>query len=406
SHASRRPAGARSPAAPSRGAGRPAGGRERGVPVVAQRTEPAMSRWLSAVLLVLGPPALAGELRGRVLAEDKPVAGATVSAVPLGAPLDEARRSALRQDEPAPVATTTTKPDGTFVLGVPASAGPCRPRSEGAGTTRRVRPRVFEATDVEEGVDLAVAKASALAGRVVDGHGIPVVGATVTLRAGAYGSFSSTDAVPVTTTTKADGTFKFAEAAENANALRVEAPGFATLDRSPLRAGALHRPLVLSPGRAVSGVVLLPDRRTPAAAALVRFEGRSTTRWAEARRDGPFLVAGVPAEAGALVADAGERGRASLPVPEAGRKATLVLAPTAGVRGRVVDASSILPVAGIRVVARCGGAWSQRSGPDGRFEIRGLPPGPCYVSVDDARFVHWERIRLVVAAGGMAAPGR
>src|SRR5262245_34480589 len=109
----------------------------------------------SAVLLVLCTPVLArgGEIRGRLLADDKPVAGATVSAVALEAPLEEARRSALRQDEPPPIATTTTKPDGTFALTTPATAGPCRLRSAGAGTTSVVHPRVFEATDAEDAGD-------------------------------------------------------------------------------------------------------------------------------------------------------------------------------------------------------------------------------------------------------------
>ena len=167
-----------------------------------------------------------------------------------------------------------------------------------------------------------------------------------------------------------------------------------------LRGGALRRPVSLIPGRAISGSVLLPDRRTPAAGALVRFEGSTTsTRWTEARRDGSFLVDGVPAESGALVADGGDRGRASVPAPEGGAKATLVLAPTAGVRGRVVDATTTAPVSGIRVVARCGSATlTGRSGADGRYEVRSLPPGACRLAADDPRYVPWTG-RVIVSAG-------
>src|SRR5262249_53781141 len=90
-------------------------------------------------------------------------------------------------------------------------------------------------------------------------------------------------------------------------------------------------------------------------------------------------------------------------VPDAGAKATLVLAPTAGVRGRVVDASTAAPLSGIRVVARCASAtFTGRSATDGRYEVRGLVPGPCRLSADDARFVPWTA-RATLSAGEMEA---
>ncbi len=333
---------------------------------------------LSALLvLALAPAAQGGEFRGRLLADNKPLAGATVSAVPLDAPEAEARREALRQEEPKPVLSVTTKPDGTFALLLPATAGLVRIRVSGGGAVPVFLGRVFDASETDDLGDLLVAKAAALAGKVVDGRGGPVLAATVTLRAGFRGA-DEWAADAVTTTTGADGSFKFAEAGETGNQLRIEAPGFATAEVREVRAGALRQAVVLALGRAISGSVMLPDRKTPAAGALVRFEGKATTRWAEVRRDGTFLVDGVPAESGSLVADGGEKGRASVPAPEAGAKASLVLAPTAGVRGRVVDATTAAPIAGILVVARSGAStFTGRSGADGRYEVRGLPPGSC-----------------------------
>ena len=75
--------------------------------------------WASAFAvscLGLAAAASAGELRGRILADDKPVAGATVSAVPFESPFEEARREARREEPGKALATATTRPDGTFLL--------------------------------------------------------------------------------------------------------------------------------------------------------------------------------------------------------------------------------------------------------------------------------------------------
>ncbi len=134
----------------------------------------------------------------------------------------------------------------------------------------------------------------------------------------------------------------------------------------------------------------------------MRFEGRTqTTRWVEARPDGTFLLEGAPREAGSLVADGGERGRASLALAAGSAEpATIALAPTAALVGRVVEAEGGKPLAGVRLVARAEGqaAFLGRSGPDGRYAIRGLPPRTWRLSADDDRFVAWSR-SVTVAAG-------
>src|SRR5262245_31301953 len=355
-------------------------------------------RAAALLVLALAPAVQGGEVRGRVLAENKPLSGVAVSALPFESPEAEARREALRQEGPKPVVTATTSADGTFTLVLPPAAGVVRLRVSGGGAVPVFLARVLDASEGDDVGDLPVERAAALAGKVVDGRGGPVVAATITLGAVGRG-FEEASGLPGTTTTAADGTFKFSDAADAGNQLRIEAPAFATTDVRGVRAGALSRPVPLAPGRTISGTVMLPDRRTPAAGALVRFEGKSTTRWVEARKDGSFLVDGVPSEPGTLVADGGEKGRVSAPAPDARAKATLVLAPTAGVRGRVVEARSGAPVTGIRVVARCGSAtFTGRSGRDGLYEVRGLLPGLCRLSADDARYVPWMG-RVTLSAG-------
>ncbi len=362
-----------------------------------------------AVVCLAARHAGAGDLHGRVRAENKPVVGATVSAVALESPLEAARREARRQEPPKPLATATPKADGTFLLAVPSA--PSTPPFQlqiGGGVCPVRLERVFEPSETDDVGDLEVGRGETLAGRVVDRSGGPVVGGSVTLWGGSARGFRGgepSEPVPATTTTGADGRFRFTEATERGNRLRVEAPGFAAAEVTGLRSGALRRPVVLALGRAVTGVVTLPDRKNPAPGALVRFEAPGVTgRWAEARADGSFVLEGLPREGGMVLADAGERGRGTTPAPAGGARAVVVLAPTGAVRGRVVDADTAAPIAGIRVMARGeGGAFWDRSGRDGRYEIRGLAPRAYRLSADDPRYVPWRRQAVAVTAGQAAA---
>lgn len=367
--------------------------------------------WAAAGLVLLTAcPAGAGEIRGRLLVDKKPVGGASVEALALESPLLAAQREARRDEPRKPLVTVTSKPDGTFVLGLAATVNTpaFQLKISGAGAAPEVLDRVFEPAESDDLGDVTVGRAEVLAGRVVDSNKGPVVGATVTLLVGGGGfgpSGESSPAIRVTTTTGADGSFRFTAATERGNRLLVEAPGFAMMELSGLRSGAL-RPLALALGRVVTGTVVLADKRTPAPGALVRFEGAASGRWVEGRADGTFVLEGLPREGGRIVADAGERGRGSLPAPSGESGSTrpvVVLAPTGTLRGRVVDASTGVAIAGIRVKARRGGAlfWDL-SGKDGRYEIRGLMPGTFRVSADDPRYVPWIREAVAVTASPAA----
>ena len=127
---------------------------------------------LSLVLTVaVASVVSAGDFRGRILAENKPLAGVTLAAVSLEAPLDEQKREALRQEEPKPILSVVTKPDGTFSLLLPAAAGVVRLRVSGGGIAPALVGRVLDAAESDDLGDLTVQKAVPLAGRVVDGTG-------------------------------------------------------------------------------------------------------------------------------------------------------------------------------------------------------------------------------------------
>ncbi len=359
----------------------------------------------AAVPTVIAAVAPAGEIRGRVLVDGKPAPGVAVAVLPFEDGFAAARREARREDLPKPLVSGTTRPDGTFAVTVPGPAGAAvRLSFSGAPAAPRVLDQLFDSGGEDAG-DVRLPKALALAGRVADERGGPVVGATVTLWAGGGRrpqDASSASGLPQATVTKGDGTFRFEGAAEEGNRIRVEAPAFATQERQPVRAGALARPVTLALGQVLRGTVTLADRRAPAGGALVRFEGRTqTTRWVEARADGAFLLDGAPREAGSLVADGGDRGRASVVLAQgaAGEAVAIVLAPTATLAGRVVDAADGRALAGVRIVARApGGEFLARSGPDGRYSMRGLSPQAYRVSAEDDRFVAWSRT-VTVAAG-------
>jgi protocatechuate 3,4-dioxygenase beta subunit len=360
---------------------------------------------LMAALLATGPAA-AGEIRGRVLIENKPAPGVTVSIVPFEDGFAVARREARREDLPAPLVSGTTRPDGSFALVVPATlskdaAAVVSLALSGGGLAPFRLGRLLDPAGEDVG-DVRLGRSTAIAGRVVDANGGPLVGATVTLWAGRgrmLDELSAAEALPQTATTNPDGRFRFEVAGAEGNRLRFEAPGFATQERIQVRSGALLKPAVLALGRVVRGKVTLADKRTPPAVALVRFEGRTSTRWVETRPDGSFLIDSAPLQAGSLVADARDSGRAAAPVAAgAAEPVAIVLAPTGGLRGRVVESDSVRPVPGVRLVARGEGTvFLARSGRDGAYQIRGLSPRRYRLEADDERFVPWSREVLVVA---------
>jgi len=361
-----------------------------------------------AVAPILSSPASAGELRGRALVDGKPRAGVEVAVVPFEDGSARARREARGEDEPRALATATTMKDGRFVVRVdgPAPGAPAlRLSLSGGGVAPVVLDPLVDPAGEDVG-DLRLGGAAPLAGRVLDPAGGPVVGAKVTLLVSAFRRFDDdrtpAEAVPQVTTTDASGTFRFDSASAEGNGLRVEAPAFAVASRSGVRSGALARPISLELGTVVRGTVTLADGRTGAASALVRFEGQATTtRWAESRPDGGFVLEGVPRETGQIVADGGERGRGTTTLaPGSTEPARVALAPMARVEGRVVDADSGAPVPGVRLVAkgRDRARFLAVSSRDGAYALASLPPGTWELEADDDRFVR--RVRPLTLTPG------
>jgi len=361
---------------------------------------------LPAAALLLSLPADAGKLTGRLVSNGVPVAGAAVSAVPHDGPTAGARREARLEEPLTPVASVSSGPDGSFALAVSAAAKETffRVRVEAKGFVVAELPGAFEASETEELGDLALAKGSPLAGRVLGPAGAPVPGARVTLTPrGRPGEAADLVPVPRTATTSPDGTFRFEGAGSARNELLVESAGLATQRVDAPQGGALRSAITLSPAASLAGAVKRRDGK-PAPGALVRFEdGRLATRWVETGVDGTFRLGDLPARPGRVVVDAGEDGWAEAAgvVPgAAGKPVALTLAPPATLEGKTLNAGTQRPVPRVKLTVRTGGATRvERSGPDGRYRLRGLRPGELELKADEPRHVPWTREGLRLARG-------
>ncbi|MBZ5637248.1 MAG: carboxypeptidase regulatory-like domain-containing protein [Acidobacteriia bacterium] len=372
--------------------------------------KPSLSIATAGALLIaahLAPPA-AGELTGRVLLGDRPAAGVTASALPYEPPFEEARREARRLPPPRPLASTTTKTDGGFVLAVPAEAGKEKlftVRLEGGGGVAECVAGVWDASETADLGDLVFGAAAKLGGKVVDAKGAPVADAEVVLVApGNPAGDLDLEPSPRLMRTDVAGAFRFDDASETGNVVMVEKPGFIAARRTGVKARASMPPIVLATGAPLAGVVRKPDRTSPAGGALVRIDGRTTTQWVEAGPDGSFTISDAPSGDVTAVADAGEagyveQGRIRLPLAP-GTALTLVLEPPSALAGRTVEAKTLRPVPRARIELRGGGETrTARSGPDGTFLFRPLPLHYWTLRADEPRYVRWTREGVTVHPG-------
>ncbi|GEM_PF-928054 len=370
--------------------------------------------------LVLSAPAGAGEIRGRILVADradKPALGVTISAVPWETPGDEARREMKGGEPPKPIASATTGADGSFVLTVPPaepgreklseklSEKLFRVRAEGAGIVPVLFEGVYDAAETEDLGEHTLPHGERLSGIAVDAAGKPLAGAAVSLEPGvAGGDDLAYRVVARTAVTGEDGKFQFAEASATGNRITIEKTGLAPARETGLRAGALPRPITVAAGDPVTGVVLGAGKK-PAAGALVRLESaKATTRWVETDAEGRFTIPHAPDGRGAIVVDAGEAGWGSrpdvkLPLGE-GKSLTITLALPASLDGKVVDDKTgrVVPRAKVFVKAN-GFARLMRTGPDGLYHLKGIPPQTYRLTVDEARYVSWLKPDLALNPG-------
>lgn len=363
-------------------------------------------RTACAVLAILGalvsPTAVAEGITGRLILNDGPASGVTISAVPFERPQEEARREARKLPGPSAAASTKSGADGTFSLDLPAApAGrEYRLRVEGGGLIRGFVPGAYDPGEKIDLGDLFVDKGEPLSGRVLLPEGVPATQVEVILSPHA-GSTPSPEPAPVTMYPAADGRFSFDAAHPTANSLVVRADGFVAAPLSRQKAGPVEKIIRLQSVAPLTGVVRKKDGITLAPGALVRVEGDTSSRWTETDDSGSFRITSSSASARRLVADGGSDGVAEIVLRRGARAgAVLTLGPAASVKGRVIDKATGKSLPRVRLTVEVAGRLSlARSRADGTFEILGLLPGEYAVASDDPRYVPARRGPFSVVAG-------
>lgn len=285
-----------------------------------------------------------------------------------------------------------TKADGTYVLGpLPPLTYAFEARAEGflsdhgdgAAGTRTL--------------DFVLRQVRVLEGRVVDEAGLPVAGASVGLREGAGDVVGSWVEEGGWAESGEDGAFRLRAYRSGRFQVAASHPDFKSARVDVTVPGRDVR-LVLSPGAELTGEVV-DARGTPLAGARVALQrGAAGARWVEASADtdarGRFSLRGLEAGRYAVSATHGqdEDQRVAAPVDaevaeRAEARVRLVVLDGLPVAGSVVDTAgqpvpdafvSLRPEPGEN--GRVGGPlphvyWTVRSGQDGRFSARYLPPG-------------------------------
>lgn len=300
---------------------------------------------------------------------------------------------------------------GNFTLATPGGpAAVLHADAPGYGPARAVLRD--EQRDGGEPVTLLLAATAAAAGRVVDGAGAPVAGATVSAEPRDRSGFLAWGSAPTERTVSgADGGFRLRElAAGSPVSLTADHEGYApaTLDLAPLTAGTTRGDLeiVLDAGITAFGRVVDTDEE-PVAGAEVELvptpQGTDILAWMRAARDGAGNSATSDRDGRFEIADlapgrvdvhAAAAGFAPLAVPgvelPAGQArvdlGTLLLAAGLTLEGRVVDPDG-KPLAdaevsssggfglGLGTFSRHADAAPETTGPDGRFVLRDLARG-------------------------------
>ncbi|MGZ6972111.1 MAG: carboxypeptidase regulatory-like domain-containing protein, partial [Thermoanaerobaculia bacterium] len=264
---------------------------------------------------------------------------------------------------------------------------------------------VYDAVETEDLGEHTLPHGEKLTGVAVDATGRPLAGAEVSLEAGvAGGDDLAFRVVTRKVVTGEDGKFQFDEASAQGNRITIEKADLAPTRETGLKSGAIPRSIAVVPGDPASGVVLGPGHK-PVAGALVRLESvKATTRWIETDAEGRFTIPHAPDGRGAIVVDAGDAGwgrkpDVKLPLGE-GKSLAITLALPSSLDGKVVDDKTgrIVPRAKVFVKAN-DFARLVRTGPDGLYHLKGVPPQTYRLSVDEARYVPWVKADLALAPG-------
>lgn len=352
-------------------------------------------------------------VRGRVLGPGgAPAGNARIELHPVLSRYEAGVRE-VEGKEPAAISaritttTTTAGPDGRFVLLAP-QPGMWRivADAEGFVPQQRLLVPLLEETEL---VPVELPVDSGLRVRVLSREGAPVAGTRVLgeiqsrFPAAAPGGWTPVERQG---TSGADGFVRLPKTADETLRLRVAAPGFPVQEGPTTRAraaavrlvpGTLVRdpappqPLALPPAASLSGRVVDRHTRAPLPGALV-WAVSDPGRWVRTEADGTFRLPDIAAslESGLAAAALGHApGVLSLQGIAPRDPLVLALAPTATLRGTVVDARGRQLADAELSISLLGGGTGEgtgekeshaaRTSADGLFQASGLQAGASYL---------------------------
>jgi len=331
------------------------------------------------------------QLSGRVEAADggAPIAGATVAVRIPGAPPGLLSPEHSWTTDGQGAFSGAAPPEGLVVAhaaGFAAAAEPLR----GSGRTRTVTLRLARLPE-------DAPPDRVLAGRVVEPGDVPVPEAVVTLGAGRGRGRGGGAPIPAPVISDSQGRFRFEGVPAQVGWAQASA-GDLLSDRVAVEPGDAEVVLTVRPGGVLAGRVLHADGRPATAFALqlVRLRRPDPPRTLSiVDPEGHYEVRGLAAgtwELQALAADSGpsDRIRVELPAsPGARVEKDVRLRAGRHLVGVVRDASNQQPVPGARVAMESSPGEDSVlvrtgtfTGPDGRFELEGLPEAPVSVAVE------------------------
>jgi large repetitive protein len=326
-------------------------------------------------------------ISGRVVdSKSKPIAGARVIA--------DAQEGIDAAGAPGESPSAASGPDGSFTIsGLPSTTYRLSAIARGYV---QMRFDVVEAGRTDARIVLCEGASIAGVAKRADADA-PVAGAHVVARS------TSGDTIPYEAVADANGEFAIVGLPAGPYVVTAVAEDFApaSSDTVFVRDGTRATGIVLRlpAGSRISGVVLDAADRSPIAGALVRLESDADGAGVEdeddgaalgalearSGADGAFTIKGPPA--GKLVVRASHRDFVSARTRELDLEAGAsldgaeILLPRGGAVRGVVHGDDGQPEAGDRVsvLAADGAIKSRRTDGDGRYEIRGIAPGPCSV---------------------------
>ncbi|HSN67828.1 MAG TPA: carboxypeptidase regulatory-like domain-containing protein, partial [Thermoanaerobaculia bacterium] len=328
------------------------------------RLKPALSAFL--LLLACASIAAAATTGALVDRQGRPVAGATIRALPFETADVLAARLASGTPAPEPLASATSDARGRFALEVDA------PYFRLAVEAKGFMP-LIERAERNEFVGAFLLTETDLVTIAIEGEGNAVAGAIV--RASAQ-----------EIRTGEDGKVAIALPKGGGDALRIVHPDWAPFTRTFRRGSEIPRTIALSRGVAVRGSVETAAGE-PTAGAAIEVDGFPVATSGE---DGTFVIPHAPADWRQLTATRGDDIAVATRSAAAGYR--LRLARGASISGTVIDGKTQMPIAGAPVILNENrpGTFTSRDGVSmpartltdakGRFRIAPVLPGTYGIS--------------------------